>query len=111
MATNVELSTRAENVCDKLEVTGTKESNMIYKAIERTERHLKENVHFGDAVAKRLIPLPYKQEGVTNLFRVSLPCYWRLVYTLRRENMTCIVFILDILSHKDYDKLFGYKKR
>lgn len=49
--------------------------------------------------------------GISNLFRVELPKFWRMLYTLTNgENeIEIIAFILDVLDHKRYDKKFGYK--
>gem|GEM_PF-5885514 len=34
-----------------------------------------------------------------------------MLYTFTRMNGVACVVILDILSHKEYDLLFGYKKK
>ena len=72
---------------------------------------LKENPHHGVPVAKRLVPRRYKSVGVRNLFRIALPSFWRMLYTITNEGETLVVFVLDIINHEEYDKLFGYKKR
>ncbi len=52
------------------------------------------------------------QAPVTNLFRVELPNFWRMLYTLTAEgDVEIIAFILDIIDHKTYDKKFGYRKK
>jgi hypothetical protein len=44
---------------------------------------LKKDVYYGQPVAKKLIPAEYKTKyGITNLFRVELPYFWRMLYTL-----------------------------
>ena len=50
--------------------------------------------------------------GITNLFRVELPNYWRMLYTLSNgeSEIEIIAFVLDLVDHKVYDKKFGYKK-
>jgi len=51
--------------------------------------------------------------GVTNLFRVELPLFWRMLYTLTdgETKIEIIAFVLDIVDHNKYNKKFGYKKR
>jgi len=50
---------------------------------------------------------------VANLFRVELPKFWRMLYTLTNGNseIEIIAFILDVIDHKEYGKKFGYKKK
>ena len=60
------------------------------------------------------IPNSYIEKyGVKNLFRVELPNYWRLIYTLTEgeTQIEIVAFVLDIFDHKDYNKRFGYKKK
>jgi hypothetical protein len=61
-----------------------------------------------------LIPKKYIDEyGVTNLFWVKLPNYWRMIYTLTSGEtfVEIIAFVVDIFDHKEYDKVFGYSKK
>ena len=108
------LSPEAEEVYEYLnrEAPHSKTESMILRAIEKKKNLIKENVHYGDPVAKRLIPKEYKiKYGVTNLFRVELPNYWRMLYTLTEgeTKVEIIAFVLDIIDHKEYNKKFGYK--
>ncbi|MFZ2455999.1 MAG: hypothetical protein WAX07_05945 [Candidatus Altiarchaeia archaeon] len=50
---------------------------------------------------------------MTNLFRIELPNYWRMLYTLTsgESQIEIIAFVLDIMNHRNYDKKFGYKKK
>ncbi len=86
---------------------------MILKSIDQKIELIKANPHYGDGVPKNLIPKKYiLQYGVTNLFRVELPNFWRMLYTLTAGGeIEIIAFILDIIDHKAYDKKFGYKKK
>ncbi len=66
----------------------------------------------GEPVAKDKIPDEYKKKyGVTNLFRVELSNFWRMLYTLTNDEteVKIIAFVLDIIDHKKYNKKFGYK--
>jgi len=91
----------------------SKTEGTILNAIHKKVELIKSNVHYGNPIAKRLIPDEYKAKyGITNLFRVELPNFWRMLYTLTGSEMEVeiIAFILDILDHKQYDKKFGYRK-
>ena len=66
----------------------------------------------GKPISKKLIPKEYKEKyGITNLFRVELPNYWRMLYTTNAgiSQIEIIAFVLDIIDHKVYDKKFKYK--
>ncbi len=71
---------------------------------------LKGNPFAGDQVKKSQIPAYYvKKYGITNLWRIELSNYWRLIYTIQSDEVEIIDFVLDIVNHKEYDKKFGYK--
>lgn len=91
----------------------SKTENMILNALHKKIELIKANTHYGDPIAKKLIPEEYKTKyGVTNLFRVELPQFWRMLYTLTNgeTEIEIIAFVLDVCNHKEYDKKFGYKK-
>ncbi len=110
----VKLSPEAEEVYKHLnrEASGSKIERMILRAVNQKVELIKSNPHFGDSIAKRLIPEEYKQKyGVTNLFRVELPAFWRMLYTLTdgESEIEIIAFVLDLIDHNEYNKKFGYK--
>jgi hypothetical protein len=109
------LSPEAEEVYKKLnaEAETNKQSRMILKAINQKKELIKQNIHYGNPVAKNLIPEEYKEKySATNLFRVELPAFWRLLYTLtNNEEVEIIAFVLDIIDHPTYDDKFGYRGR
>lgn len=84
----------------------------IFRSIERVKGWLKENPFVGDQVTKGKIPDCYiKKYDITNLWRIELSNYWRLVYTIQSNEVEVIDFVLDIIDHKEYDKKFGYKRK
>ena len=90
----------------------SKVDRSILNAINKKVELIKANIHYGEPIAKRLIPEEYKiKYEATNLFRVELPNFWRMLYTLTdgESQIEIIAFVLDVLDHKDYDKKFGYK--
>ena len=59
-----------------------------------------------------MIPFEYiKKYGVNNLYRLEVSLFWRMLYTLRygEESMEIIVFLISIIDHKKYNKVFKYK--
>jgi len=109
----VVLSSDAEEVYKKLnsEAEANKQSRMILNAINNKKELIKANIHYGNPIAKNLIPKEYIDKfGINNLFRVELPAFWRMLYTLtNNEEVEIIAFVLDIIDHQIYDKKFGYR--
>ncbi|MEK6938298.1 MAG: hypothetical protein AABX04_04610 [Nanoarchaeota archaeon] len=109
----VVLSPEAEEVYYYLneKAPTSKVEQSILNAVNKKIELIKANPHYGDPIAKRLIPGEYVQKyGVTNLFRVELPDFWRMMYTLTEgeSKIEIVAFVLDVVNHKDYDKKFGY---
>ena len=68
---------------------------------------IKANPFYGDNIEKKKIPkIKY---NVQNLWRVELTGYWRMLYTIKGDEVQIICFILDFLDHDSYDKIFGYR--
>jgi hypothetical protein len=110
------LSTEAEEVYDylKREAPNSKHERMILNSLNKKVDLIKLDSHYGDPMAKKLIPGEYKiKYGVTNLFRVELSNFWRMLYTLTNDKneIEIIAFILEISDHDQYDKRLGYKRK
>ena len=111
----VVLSPEAEEVYNYLnrEAAHSKIERGILAAVDKKALLIKENPHYGNPIAKKLIPKEYREKyGISNLFRVELPNRWRMLYSLT-DNETkaeIIAFVLDLVNHQAYDKKFGYKK-
>ena len=85
---------------------------MIFNAVNKKIELIKLNIHYGNPIAKKLIPEEYKiKYGIANLFRIELPQFWRMLYTLTNgeTEIEIIAFVLDVIDHKTYNKKFGYK--
>ena len=112
----VVLSLEAKQVYDYLNqmAPSSKKERMILKAINHKIGLVKNNFQYGDPIAKNLIPQEYKEKyDISNLFRVELPDFWRMLYTLNEgiPQVEIVAFVLDIIDHKDYNEKFGYKSR
>ena len=82
----------------------------LLKSIERVKEILKQDPFAGEQIKKRKIAPKYIiSYDIENLWRFELANRWRLIYTITGNKLEIIGFILDILDHKEYDKIFGYK--
>ena len=119
----IKLSPEAEEVYNYLnnevaevEKSGKKRTHevQIFEAFQKKKELIKANKHYGEPISKSKIPAKFKiQYGITNLFWVELPHFWRFLYSLSEgdSEIEIVAFVLDIVDHKKYDKLFGYKKK
>ena len=93
----------------KLKKRNDKEAKSILNSIQRVRDILKDNPQYGDPIAKKLIPKSLAKLGIKNLYRVELSNYWRMLYTLEGNRIEILLFVLKIVDHPEYNKLFGYK--
>ena len=92
-------------------IISSKEITLLH-AINRIFDMIVVNPFYGENAKKDLIPREYTQRyGVGNLFIADLPDYWRMIYTLESDEIEIIAFVLDIVDHDRYDKIFGFRKR
>jgi len=81
----------------------------LFKWLARAFGDLEENAFCGIQIQKRLIPKSYLGKyDVDNLWKYDLPKGWRLLYSIRRDEIIVISIILEWLSHKEYERRFGY---
>lgn len=84
------------------------EEMQLQRSIKQKIELIKANPFYGDNIKKRNIPKSY---DVQNLWRVELTGYWRMLYTIKGDQVEIICFVLDIIDHDRYNKKFGYEKR
>lgn len=88
------------------------EEMQLLKSIKQKIEFIRMNPFYGDNIQKNLIPKEYIEKyNVSNLFRVELSGFWRMIYTVKGDRTEIISFILGIIDHPSYDKKFGYRKR
>ena len=114
--TKVILSPEAEEVYKNLnkQAAKSKVEKTILNALNKKIELIKVNPHYGDPIAKNLIPTEYAEKyDVKNLFRVELPNYWRMLYTLTdgETEVEIISVVIDVLDHNKYNKKFRYKNK
>lgn len=86
-----------------------KEDPGLYKFIERAIEDLKKNPFCGTSVPKRLIPKIYiRKYGINNCWKYDLPGAWRLLYSVAGDRVRIVSIILEWMSHKSYERRFGY---
>lgn len=88
------------------------EEMQLLRSIKQKTDFVKANPFYGDNITKKLIPKEYIiKYKVKNLWRVELIHYWRMLYTIKGDQVEIICFILDIIDHDKYNKKFGYRKK
>ena len=86
------------------------ESDPIKKKLDDVMDQLKKKPTMGDRIHARLFPVKYvRKYGIRNLYRCPLGSNYRMLYTLTSKTNTIYCVILEVLTHKEYDFLFGYK--
>lgn len=84
------------------------EEMRLLRSINQKVEFIRQDPFYGDNMHKNQIPAKY---SAGNLWRVELCDFWRMLYTIRGDKIEIICFVLEIVSHKNYDKIFGYKKK
>ena len=94
-----------EAVEERKQLTDSQERKLLW-----WKEKLEKDVTAGDNISKSKIPDSLKKKyGIDNLWRIEFPEGWRGLYTIAsRPGKETTVAILRILSHKEYDRLFGY---
>lgn len=88
------------------------EEMQLLRSINQKKEFIKQNPFYGDNIKKSQIPKKYViKHNATNLWRVELINYWRMLYTIKGDQIEIICFILDLVDHKEYNQIFGYKDR
>ena len=85
------------------------QQQQLLKSIKQKIELIKANPQYGAPVPKTLV----KKSGylVDNLWVADLVGYWRMLYTLKGDQVEILCFVLEIIDHKRYDKIFGYRKK
>ena len=104
------LSPEAEEIFKYLleESKKSKIEKSILRAIKDKAELIKLDRTYGNSVKKKQFPKKYVDKyEITNLYRVELPNFWRMFYTLTQgeEKVKIIAFVLDIIDHKEYNKI------
>ena len=81
----------------------------LKKSIIRAINDLKQNAFFGIQIQKKLFPEEFiKKYGLNNLWKYDLPNAWRLIYTIKADDIQILNVILEWFDHKEYERKFKY---
>ena len=106
------LSPKANDTFLKLKKSNKKIEKSIFKSIYKKLELIKEDPKIGESIKKKLIPKEYIEEyGITVLYKIKLANYWRLLYTIKDNELEIIAIIIDIFDHNKYNEIFEFKKK
>jgi hypothetical protein len=114
------LSKNATHEYDELKILVEKEqkdgisnslNQQLLKSIDAKIQYLKMNPLAGDHAQKPLPEKFVKEYDINNLWIIDLVGYWRMLYTLRTEEVEIVSLILEWIDHEKYDKIFSRKKK
>ncbi|HLD81206.1 MAG TPA: type II toxin-antitoxin system RelE/ParE family toxin [archaeon] len=89
--------------------SGTFEDRKLTAFLERAIRDLKEDPLCGVRIPSRLWPKEYvKKFQLDNLRKYDLPDGWRLLYTIRGNEVEIISVLLEWFNHSNYERRFNY---
>ena len=81
----------------------------LRNSVDACLEELKLNALAGVRIPRNLWPKEYvRNYGITNLYKYNLAGAYRLLYTIYAEANKVKVLAIDFMSHKEYEKLFGY---
>ena len=88
------------------------EDSELKEIVDEALDALKENRRAGITVGKKKIPKIYLQKyGITNLYKMNLKGNYRLTYTLIGLDEGVCPHVIEVMTHPEYLKRFGYKGR
>ncbi len=88
---------------------GKYEEQKLYAFIKRAIDDLKENPLCGIKIPSNLWPKEYiRKYNIDNLRKYDLPDGWRMIYTLRGNEVEIISVIIEWFDHKKYERKFKY---
>ena len=85
----------------------------MLEAINNVKQQLENSNHpLGANHKKETIPKSYtKKYNLQALYHFDMPADYRLMYTVRTTSSGKEALFLELLTHGEYNKLFGYFKK
>jgi hypothetical protein len=106
-ATAVLLSDRAEYALTSLEGDSSPTAQSIARRVRALKPVLLVDCLHGEVVRRSEIPRILRTRyGLENLYVEDLPSYWRLLYTVVKQNGRRLILVVEIVSHKEYSRWF-----
>ena len=88
---------------------GNVQDKKLYDFIDRATKDIKKDPTCATKIPKRLWPKIYIQKySITNLWKYDLPSGWRLIYTIKTDEVMILSVILEWFNHKEYERKFKY---
>lgn len=87
-----------------------KEHRLLLKGIERLRWNYRAGAHISRKEHQRAFDY-YREKyglGIDNLWKMNVSGDWRMIYTIVGSEIDVISFVLDLIDHKKYDRIFGY---
>jgi len=73
-------------------------------------KSLKEDRCAGTQIEKDKFPKAYREFGLSNLYKLNLKKNFRLTYTLIATDEGICPHVIEVMSHPEYLRRFGYKR-
>jgi hypothetical protein len=87
----------------------TYEDRCMFATLNNAIDRLSNDAFCGIQIQKKIIPPAYKKKyQLDNLWKYNLPDGWRLLYFVIEDDENIIAIIIDWVTHKEYERLFGY---
>jgi len=88
---------------------GKHEDKELFRFLQRAIEDLKSNPFSGIRVPSRLWPKEYiKKYKINNLRKYDLPNAWRLIYTIKGNEVEIVSVLIEWFDHKKYERKFKY---
>jgi mRNA-degrading endonuclease RelE of RelBE toxin-antitoxin system len=90
-------------------VSSLRRDEYLRRIVDKALDVLKENMFAGERIEKKKFPKYYVLKyGINNLYKYNLDGGNRLIYTLVADESGVAIVVLEVLSHKEYERRFGY---
>ena len=88
---------------------GKHENKQLFKFLQRAIADLKLNPFAGIRIPSKLWPKEYiKKYKINNLRKYDLPNAWRLLYTIKGNEVEIVSVLIEWFDHKNYKRKFKY---
>ena len=88
---------------------GKFQDKKLFAFIDRAIQDLKKDATSGTKIPKRIWPRVYVRDyGIDNLWKYDLPNSWRIVYTIKTDDIMILSVILEWFDHAGYERRFKY---
>lgn len=87
-----------------------REYKLLLKGIERLKWNYKAGDHISRKKHQKAFDYYRNKYGVEldNLWKLNVSDNWRMMYTIVGSEVEVIAFVIDLVDHKQYDRIFGY---